>query len=188
MLNFDMFDELSRSGEPIAMPSAILNRAAMRAINFMRSREVLLQIFDTVERSLDGTAMNIASVGLDNVHKVGMPSFDVSVKFVFAQKSDIGTSAAWIRTIKLAFLRMAFQVTVQVIVSRKPFPMLASRDIAPIDFHMTLEMAVEFGRSLECKAGSFRSTARPLACTWSNEVAECLVAMVIQVLSEVLFI
>jgi hypothetical protein len=32
--------------------------------------------------------MNIAAVGLDNIHKVGMPSFDVSVKFVVAAKIE----------------------------------------------------------------------------------------------------
>jgi len=132
--------------------------------------------------------MNIASEGLDSTHKVGMLSFDVSVKFVFALKSDIGTAAARIRTVEFSFRRMGFQVTRQVILSRKPFSMLASRDIAPVDFHMTLEMAVEVGLSLKCSTGFFRSTARPLACTWNNEVVACLVTMVIQVLSEVLFI
>jgi hypothetical protein len=42
MLNFDMFDELCRTGESIVMSSATLNRAAMWAMNFVPSREVLL--------------------------------------------------------------------------------------------------------------------------------------------------
>ncbi|KFY05155.1 hypothetical protein V491_09192 [Pseudogymnoascus sp. VKM F-3775] len=84
MLNFDMFDELPPSGESIAMPGAILNHAAIWATTFMQSHKVCLKIFDSIERLLGRTSMNIASAGLDIVHEMGMANFDVSVKFIFA--------------------------------------------------------------------------------------------------------
>jgi hypothetical protein len=55
--------------------------------------------------------MNIASAGLDIVYEMGMPSFDVIVKFIFAWKSDRTTRAAGIRALEFVFLRMSFQVT-----------------------------------------------------------------------------
>ena len=111
MLSFDMLGKLSPSGESIAVSGAALNRAVMWTIMFVRSHEVRLKIFDSIKRFLDRTSMNIASAGLDNVHEMGMPSFDVSVKFVFTRKSKRGTSAARIWALKIVFLRMGFQMT-----------------------------------------------------------------------------
>jgi hypothetical protein len=71
--------------------------------------------------------------------------------------------------------------------SRKPFPVLASRDFAPMGLHMKLEMLVEFGFGLEHDTGFSRSTARPLARTWNNEVVSGLITVVMQVLSKALF-
>lgn len=132
MLIFDMVDKLSPNGKSIAVSGACLNRAVMWAIMFVRSREVHLKILDSIERFPDRTSMNIASAGLDSAHEMGMPGFDVSIKFVFSQKSEKGTGAARIRALEFAFFRMAFQVTREVMLSRKPFPVLASRDITPM--------------------------------------------------------
>jgi hypothetical protein len=52
--------------------------------------------------------------------------------------------------------------------------------------YMMLEMPVEVGLGLECDPGFSRSTARPLAYTWSDEVVFYLIAMTMQVLSKVL--
>ena len=71
--------------------------------------------------------------------------------------------------------------------SRKPFPVLASRDITPMGLYMMLEMPVEVGLGLECDSGFSRSTARPLAHTWNNEVVSGHIAVVMQVLSKALF-
>jgi len=71
--------------------------------------------------------------------------------------------------------------------SRKPFPVLASRDIAPMRLHMKLEMSVEIGLGLECNSRFSRSTARPLAYTWNNEIVSRLITMAMQVLSKVVF-
>ncbi|OBT39036.1 hypothetical protein VE00_10812 [Pseudogymnoascus sp. WSF 3629] len=149
MLNFDVFDELSPSGESIAVPGAIFDRAAMWATIFMQGHEVRLKIFDSIERLLGRTSMNIASAGLDIVHEMGMPNFNVMP-------------------------------------SCKPFPVLASRDIAPMGLQMKLEMPVEVGVGLECDSRFSRSTARPLARTWNNELAFNVIAMVMQVLNKLL--
>lgn len=84
MLNFDVFDELSPSGESIAVSGAILDHAVIWAAIFMQGLEVCLKIFDSIERLLGRTSMNIASAGLDIIHEMGMPNFDVSIKFIFA--------------------------------------------------------------------------------------------------------
>ena len=71
--------------------------------------------------------------------------------------------------------------------SRKPFAVLATRDITPMGLYMMLEMPVEVGLGLECDSGFSRSTARPLAYTWNDEVVSHLITMVMQVLSKVLY-
>ena len=71
--------------------------------------------------------------------------------------------------------------------SRKPFPVLASRDFAPMGLHMKLEMLVEFGLGLERNSGFSRSAARPLSYTWNDEVVSHLITMAMQVLSKALF-
>jgi hypothetical protein len=111
MLSFDVVDKFSPSGKSIGVSGAYLNRAAMWTIMLVRGCEVCLKIFNRIERFLDRASMNIAPVGLDNVHKMRMPSFDVSVKFVFPRKSERITGAARIRAVECAFLRMGFQVT-----------------------------------------------------------------------------
>jgi hypothetical protein len=63
---------------------------------------------------------------------------------------------------------------------------LASRDITPMGLYMMLEMPVEVGLGLECDSGFSRSTARPLAYTWNDEVVSSLIAMTMQVLRKVL--
>jgi hypothetical protein len=118
---------------------------------------------------------------------MGMPGFDVSVKFVFTHKSKRGTSAAGIWALEIALLRMAFQVTREIMLSRKSFPVLASRNIAPMGLYMALEMSIQVGNGLECDSGFSRSTARPLARTWNSEVLSGLIAMAMKVLSEVFF-
>lgn len=55
-----------------------------------------------------------------------------------------------------------------------------------MDLHMTLEMLVEVGLGLECDSGFSRSTARPLAYAWNDEVIPRVISMVMQVLSKVL--
>jgi hypothetical protein len=71
--------------------------------------------------------------------------------------------------------------------SREPFPMLASSDMAPMGLHMKLEMPVEVGLGLERTSGFSRSAARPLAYTWSNEDVSHLITMAMQVLSKFLY-
>jgi hypothetical protein len=163
MFSFDVLVKFFQSGESIAVSGAFLDRAAMWAINLVHGCEVCLTIFNRIERFLDRASMNIASVGLDNVHEMGMPSFDVIVKFVFPRKSEKTTGAARIRAFECTILRMGFQVTLEISLSRKPFPVLAARDIAPMGLHMTLEMLVEVGLGLDCDPGFSRSAARPLA-------------------------
>jgi hypothetical protein len=187
MLSFDVLDKSSPSGESIVVCGAFLNWAAIWAIMLVCDCVVSLKIFNRIERFLDRACMNIASVGLDNVHEMGMPSFDVRVKFVLPRKSERTTGAARLRTVECAFLRMGFQVTRQVMLSRKPFPVLASKDIAPMSLHMTLEMPVEVGLGLECDSGSSGSTTRPLAHTGNDEVVPRFITMAMQVLSKVLF-
>jgi hypothetical protein len=111
MLSFDVLDKFSPSGKSIVVSGAFLNRAVMWAMIFVRGCEVCPKIFNRIERFLDRASMNITPVGLDNVHDMGMPSFDVSVKFVFPRKSERTTGAARIRAVECAFLRMGFQVT-----------------------------------------------------------------------------
>jgi hypothetical protein len=163
MFSFDVLVKFFQSGESIAVSGAFLDRAAMWAINLVHGCEVCLTIFNRIERFLDRASMNIASVGLDNVHEMGMPSFDVIVKFVFPGKSEKTTGAARIRAFECTILRMGFQVALEISLSRKPFPVLAARDIAPMGLHMMLEMLVEVGLGLDCDPGFSRSAARPLA-------------------------
>jgi hypothetical protein len=151
MFSFDVFDKFFQSGESIAVSGAFLDRAGIWAI------------FNRIERFLDRASMNIASFGQDNVHEMGMPSFDVIVKFIFPRKSEKTTGAARIRAFECTILRMGVQVTLEISLSRKPFSVLATRDIAPMGLHMTLEMPVEGDLGLDCDPGFSRSTARPLA-------------------------
>jgi hypothetical protein len=111
MLSFDVVDKFSLSGKSIGVSSAFLNRAEIWTIILVRGCEVCLKIFNRIERFLDRASMNIAPMGLDNVHEIGVPSLDVIVKFVFPRKSERTTNAAGIRTVECAFLRMGFQVT-----------------------------------------------------------------------------
>lgn len=111
MLSFDVLDKLSPSGESIIVSGAFLNRAVMWAMMLVRGCEVCLKIFNRIEGFLDCASMNIASAGLGNVHEMGMPTFDVSVKFVFPRKSESTTGAARIRAVECASLQMGFQVT-----------------------------------------------------------------------------
>jgi hypothetical protein len=111
MLSFDVLGKFSPSGKSIGVSGAFLNRAAMWTIILVGGCEVCLKISDRIERFLDRASMNIAPARLDNVHEMGMPSFDVSVKFVFPRKSERTTGAARIRAVECAFLRMGFQVT-----------------------------------------------------------------------------
>ncbi|KFY11583.1 hypothetical protein V492_04374 [Pseudogymnoascus sp. VKM F-4246] len=106
MLNLDVFDKLSPSGESIAVPGATLDWAAMWATPFMQGYGVHLEIFDSIERLLGRTSMNLASAGLDIVHEMRMSSFDVVVKFIFAWISSGATRATRIRALEFAFLRM----------------------------------------------------------------------------------
>ena len=103
MLSFDVLDKFSPSGKSIIISGAFLNRAAMWTIMLVRGCEVCMKIFNRIERFLDRASMNIAPVGLDNVHKTGMPSFDVSIKFVFPRKSERTTGAARIRAVEWVF-------------------------------------------------------------------------------------
>ena len=111
MLSFDVLDKLSPSGESIIVSGAFPNRAVMWAMMLVRGCEVCLKIFNRIERFLDCASMNIASAGLGHVHEMGMPTFDMSVKFVFPRKSERTTGAARIRAVECASLQMGFQVT-----------------------------------------------------------------------------
>jgi hypothetical protein len=187
MLSFDVLDKSSPTGESIVVCGAFLNRAVIWAIMLVCDCVVSLKIFNRIERFLDHACINIASEGLDNVHEMGMPSIDMRVKFILPRKSERTTGAARIRTVECVFLRMGFQVTLQVMLSRKPFPLLASRDITPMSLHMKLEMPVEVGHGLEWESGFSGSTTRPLAHTWSDELVPRYIMMAMQVLSKVLF-
>ena len=104
MLSFDVLGKFSPSGKSIGVSGAFLNRAAMWTIILVGGCEVCLKISDRIERFLDRASMNIAPARLDNVHEMGMPSFDVSVKFVFPRKSKRATNIAGIRAFKCTFL------------------------------------------------------------------------------------
>jgi hypothetical protein len=77
MLSFDVLDKSSPSGESIVVCGAFLNWAAIWAIMLVCDCVVSLKIFNRIERFLDYACMNIASVGLDNIHEMGMPRMRV---------------------------------------------------------------------------------------------------------------
>jgi len=187
MLSFDVLDKFSPNGESIVVLGTFLNWAAMWAMVLVHDCEVRLEIFNRIERFLDRASMDIASAGLYIIHEVGMSSFNVDVKFVFSRKSDRTAGAARIRTVEIVFLRMGSQVTLQVTLSRKAFPVLTSRDIAPVELHMILEMSVKIDLVLEYGSKSPRSAARPLTFTLNDEVASRLITMAMQMLSKLLF-
>lgn len=187
MFSFDVLAKSSLSGESIIVSGTFLDRAVMWSIILVRGCEMCLKIFNRIKRFLGRAPMNTASSRSDIIYKMGMSNFDVSVKFVFPWKSGRTASAARIRTVECVFLRMGFHVTGQVMLSRKPLSVPASRDITPMELHMKLEMSVEVGLVLERGSGFPSSAARPLAQTWSDKVAFHHITMVIQVLSKMIF-
>lgn len=88
MLCFDMLNKSSPSGESFVVSGAFPNGTAMWATTLVYGHEVCLKIFNRIEKCVDRTSINIASAGLNNVHKIGMPSSDVIIKFVFPRKSE----------------------------------------------------------------------------------------------------
>ncbi|KFY44810.1 hypothetical protein V494_01296 [Pseudogymnoascus sp. VKM F-4513 (FW-928)] len=84
MLNCDVSGEPFPGGESMAVTGATIDWAAMWAVPSMQGHEVLIKIFDSIERLLGRTSINIASTRLNFSHEMRMPSLDVSVKFIFA--------------------------------------------------------------------------------------------------------
>jgi hypothetical protein len=103
MLICEMFKKFLGAREPLAVVNAGSNWAAMWMAVLVSSHEMRLKFFDSLERILHRTSMNIALERLDNTHEIGMPILDVIVELIFTRKSERATTATGIRTLELAF-------------------------------------------------------------------------------------